>query len=196
MLIKQRDNEIAILVNYLNKKGGGNPEDTPGVPVHRENDRTQASISSTQEEHKDNGLSFYQMMRGQQPQPKLDKSISDKRKDFEQAQQSIKREHGIVDANELTIGPVKASLEDLADRTKAFELFRKSYRKNEAMEDNRNILKDKYARGKALGQSVNDIRNQIKDLTNQIEQIRKQNALRGLVDENGEVIRTPEENQL
>lgn len=65
MLIKQRDNEIAILVNYLNKKGGGNPEDNPGVPVHRENDRTQASISSTQEEHKDNGLSFYQMMRGQ-----------------------------------------------------------------------------------------------------------------------------------
>jgi len=91
---------------------------------------------------------------------------------------------------------VKASLEDLADRTKAFELFRKSYRKNEAMEDNRNILKEKYARGKALGQSVNDIRNQIKELTNQIEQIRKQNALRGLVDENGEVIRTPEENQL
>jgi len=89
---------------------------------------------------------------------------------------------------------VKASLEDLADRTKAFELFRKSYRKNEAMEDNRNILKEKYARGKALGQSVNDIRNQIKELTNQIEQIRKQNALRGLVDDNGEVIRTPEEN--
>lgn len=89
---------------------------------------------------------------------------------------------------------MKASLEDLADRTKAFELFRKSYRKNEAMEDNRNILKEKYARGKALGQSVNDIRNQIKELTNQIEQIRKQNALRGLVDDNGEVIRTPEEN--
>jgi len=50
MLIKQRDNEIAILVNYLNKKGGGNPEDTPGVPVHRDNDRTQASISSPHEE--------------------------------------------------------------------------------------------------------------------------------------------------
>jgi len=39
MLIKQRDNEIAILVNYLNKKGG-NPEDVSGIPVHRENDRT------------------------------------------------------------------------------------------------------------------------------------------------------------
>jgi hypothetical protein len=54
----------------------------------------------------------------------------------------------------------------LADRAKAFEHFRKSYRKNEAMEDNRNLLKEKYARGKSLGQSVNDIRNQIKELTN------------------------------
>lgn len=71
-----------------------------------------------------------------------------------------------MDANEYTNGPIKASLEDLADRTKAFELFRKSYRKNEAMEDNRNILKEKYARGKALGQSVNEVRNQIKDFTN------------------------------
>ena len=34
---------------------------------------------------------------------------------------------------------------------------------------------------------------QIKGLTNKIEQIRKENALRGLVDENGEVMRTPEE---
>jgi kinesin family member 6/9 len=84
----------------------------------------------------------------------------------------------------------------LADRAKAFEHFRKSYRKNEAMEDNRNLLKEKYARGKTLGQSVNDIRNQIKELTNQIESIRKQNALRGMVDDNGEIIRTAEENQL
>ena len=65
MLIKQRDNEIAILVNYLNKKGAGNPEDTPGVPVHRDNDRTQASINnkSQNEEQKDSST-LYQMMRG------------------------------------------------------------------------------------------------------------------------------------
>ena len=50
MLIKQRDNEIAILVNYLNKKGGGNPEETPGVPVHRDNDKTQASINNSMQE--------------------------------------------------------------------------------------------------------------------------------------------------
>jgi kinesin family protein 6/9 len=38
--------------------------------------------------------------------------------------------------------------EDFADRTKAFELFRRSYRKNEAMNENRDLLKRKYAMGK------------------------------------------------
>jgi hypothetical protein len=32
-------------------------------------------------------------------------------------------------------------MEDLADRAKSFDMFRKSYRKNEAMEDNRELLK-------------------------------------------------------
>lgn len=96
----------------------------------------------------------------------------------------------------MVSGTVKVTLEDLADRAKSFEMFRKSYRKNEAMEENRNLLKEKYARGKQLGNSVNHTRNNIKDLTNQIEQIRKQNAMRGLVDDNGEIMSTPEEETL
>ena len=84
-------------------------------------------------------------------------------------------------------------MEDLADRAKAFDLFRKSYRKNEAMEDNRQLLKEKYGRGKQLGQGVNQSRQMIKQYTGEIEQIRKQNAMRGLVDENGEIIKTEEE---
>lgn len=91
--------------------------------------------------------------------------------------------------------PVQCSLEDLADRAKAFDMFRKSYRKNEAMEDNRNLLKEKYALGKQLGQDVNQSRQLIKSLTAEIEQIRKQNAMRGLVDDNGEIIKTEEEEQ-
>ena len=96
----------------------------------------------------------------------------------------------------MTDGPIKCSLEDLADRAKAFEMFRKSYRKNEAMEDNRALLKEKYGRGKQLGADVNGTRTQIKDLTNQIEQIRKQNAMRGMVDDSGEIIKTPEEQEM
>lgn len=43
---------------------------------------------------------------------------------------------------------------------------------------------------------MNTTRTQIKDFTNQIEQIRKQNALRGMIDENGEIVRTEEEDNL
>lgn len=67
MLVKQRDNEIAILVNYLNKKkeAGG---DVPGIPVHRNNDTTnetmnmssnsQQNQSFTAEERKEPGTLY------------------------------------------------------------------------------------------------------------------------------------------
>ena len=42
----------------------------------------------------------------------------------------------------------------LADRSKAFELFRKSYRKNEVIEENKLLLKEKYRQAKQLGQQV------------------------------------------
>ena len=105
-------------------------------------------------------------------------------------------EKALKEVQSMTDGPINCSLEDLADRAKAFEMFRKSYRKNEAMEDNRALLKDKYARGKQLGGDVNASRTQIKEVTAQIEAIRKQNALRGMVDDSGEIVKTPEENAL
>lgn len=49
-----------------------------------------------------------------------------------------------AEAMNLVSDQVVCSAEDLADRTVAFDIFRKSYRKNEAMEDNRNVLKNKY----------------------------------------------------
>jgi kinesin family protein 6/9 len=130
--------------------------------------------------------------------PKHDKTATQKRLDFELAQSTMNKggHNSITEVNEMTDGIVQCTIEDLADRAKAFEMFRKSYRKNEAMEENRNELKERYARGKSLGQSVNDLRNKIKEQTNQIEQIRKQNAMRGLIDENGEVIRSKEENEI
>lgn len=73
----------------------------------------------------------------------------------------------------MLTAPVQLTMDELADRAKAFEKFRKSYRKNEAMEDNRNLLKEKYARGKQLGQDVNQTRTDIKRFSSQIEEIRK-----------------------
>jgi kinesin family member 6/9 len=97
----------------------------------------------------------------------------------------------------MIFAPIACTMEDLADRARSFDMFRKSYRKNEAMEENRNVLKEKYARGKELGNDVNESRNAIKALTNKIEQIRKENAMRGMIDAGtGEVIKTPEEEQM
>jgi kinesin family member 6/9 len=65
----------------------------------------------------------------------------------------------VMEVNQMIIAPIACTAEDLADRARSFEMFRKSYRKNEAMEENRNLLKDKFVRGKELGNSVNDSRN-------------------------------------
>lgn len=52
-------------------------------------------------------------------------------------------------------------IELLRDRNKAFEVFRKSYRKNEVIEENKQLLRDKYEDAKRLGQAVNDSRSRI-----------------------------------
>jgi len=53
-------------------------------------------------------------------------------------------------------------------------------------------LKEKYARGKELGPIVQECRQKISGITSKIEQLRKENAMRGMVDENGEIKETPE----
>ena len=52
------------------------------------------------------------------------------------------------------------------------------------------------AKGKNLGRDVQVSRDAVKNLTNKVEQIRKENALRGNVDHNGDIVRTPEEDEL
>lgn len=105
------------------------------------------------------------------------KSIKEKRIEFELNQSNIQQNKGfsqeVAEVEKMVYQPVQCSIEDLADRAKAFDMFRKSYRKNEAMEENRQLLKEKYAKGKQLGQDVNQSRQTIKSLTAEIEQIRK-----------------------
>ena len=121
------------------------------------------------------------MSGGKGQNPNFQKSIKERRIEFELNQQSaaqnVNKTGGfnreVEQANDLVSAPIQCSIEDLADRAKAFDLFRKSYRKNEAMEDNRSLLKEKYGRGKQLGSAVNQSRQMIKQYTGDIEQIRK-----------------------
>ena len=83
-------------------------------------------------------------------------------------------------------GPLNITNEQLMDRAQCFELFRKSYRRRQAMEENQEILKDKFNRGKHLGQLVNDSRAKINEIKNQIEELRKQQVLLGISDTNNQ----------
>ena len=89
MLVKQRDNEIGILLNYLNKqkeqKTGGD-DFGQGVPVESAYHQKQIeSEDSTQKEESKQGTLF-QMMGGKQNN--YNKSIAEKRMDFELNQQT------------------------------------------------------------------------------------------------------------
>lgn len=69
---------------------------------------------------------------------------------------------------------VLTDLDVLADRNKAFETFRRSYRKSEVIEENVALLRDKYAVAKSLGESVNAARDRINQLKAVIERERAQ----------------------
>jgi len=95
----------------------------------------------------------------------------------------------------MLVSPLNLTYDQLMDRASAFEAFRKSYRKLQAMEENKELLKEKYARGKALGAVVNEARNTINKLKNQIEELRKERAKQGLLG-NDDGNKLPEEDQL
>jgi len=80
-LVKQRDNEIGILLNYLNKKKEqGNVSMDVTRPAMSDPNSTKDSLR--QDEESKQGTLF-QMMSGQKQQPAFDKSIKERRIEFE-----------------------------------------------------------------------------------------------------------------
>ena len=74
----------------------------------------------------------------------------------------------------------------LADRTRAFELFRKSYRKTEVIEENKALLKTRYEEAKGMGAEVNDAKQRIQELRALLEQRRVQRSVAALSGGSGE----------
>lgn len=64
----------------------------------------------------------------------------------------------------MLIKPVELSSEQMLDHARAFQQFRKAYRKHEAMQKNRSIINEKKTEGKKIGMIVNDTRTQINNL--------------------------------
>ncbi|CAD7696223.1 unnamed protein product [Ostreobium quekettii] len=74
------------------------------------------------------------------------------------------------------------NVDALVDRNKSFELFRKSYRRNQAIEDNKTTLRDKYEAAKAKGKQLNEAKEKINQLKAMIEQIRIKRSVARIVD--------------
>ena len=147
LLVQQRDNEIAILLNHVNK---GKPE----VDLF-----PRGGIMST---------------RG--PESPVSKKSVD--------MATRVQERSIAESRMQPAVSIQISPEELQDRSRAFEVFRRSYRKNEAMDENKLILKEKYNRAKALTLIINNARSRVEAIKNEIEELRRENALQGLVDRN------------
>lgn len=86
--------------------------------------------------------------------------------------------------------------EILGNREKAFEMFKTNYQSTQAFEDNKDLLKEKIKSAKTLGQEVGIHRNKINEHKNEIEQIRKEMAVQGLINMDDEVPENPREIEL
>jgi kinesin family member 6/9 len=69
---------------------------------------------------------------------------------------------------------VKVTAEILADKKKSFEIFRTTYHSNQAVEENKGLLRQRYMEAKAMGKRVNDARGNINKIKKRIEQLRLQ----------------------
>jgi kinesin family protein 6/9 len=187
--VAQRDNEINILVGMLKKKGAK-------MTVSEACTQTDGGSSLTASA----STSFLSSLPASTPSGSHAAGPSSKL-------------HGSASSSALTqssasSAPVRQSselppsqaplmvLNDpnlLADRNRYFEHFRKSYRKNEVIEENKLLLKERYDEAQTVGKTVNDSRAKINALKAQIEQLRVERAMQGL-DQNGQI--SEEERQM
>ncbi|XP_062981684.1 kinesin-like protein KIF6 [Elgaria multicarinata webbii] len=66
-------------------------------------------------------------------------------------------------------------------RQEAFEIFKRDYADSITIEDNKQLLKQRFAEAKSLGEKVNEIRNKINHLKGEITQRHMQKAAQSLV---------------
>lgn len=157
--IQQRDNEINILVGMLKKKRPGQAETCTQTGANPDDD---ISSSVTVQA----GV-YSEAVKGGDPRETLLPSQQGKR-----LLAATEDQAEAIPAAEPVPIEVLSNMEVLKDRNKAFEAFRKSYRKNEAIEAQKQTLREKYSMAKATGEAVNAARAKIQSIKARIEQRR------------------------
>ncbi|CAD7931766.1 unnamed protein product [Amoebophrya sp. A25] len=90
------------------------------------------------------------------------------------------QQHPLTAAPHQPIAPVprgREAAELLLDRAKAFEVFRKSVRRNESFEENKELLRKFYTEAKGLGEEANNARQRAAQTKTAIQQLRLKKAM-------------------
>jgi len=181
--VTQRDNEISILVGMLKKKKGPSVE------------------AETQTGAKDTAMVGVAVEAGvwrpdAPPQSSgrggSEREVEAKRQQMEQQAQQADEEEEMAQQGETDLD----DMELLKDRNKAFESFRKSYRRNEVIESQKQTLREKYGEAKATGEVVNATRSRINSLKAQIEQRRVERAMQSVAKGEESAGEDPQEGKL
>lgn len=142
-LIKQRDNEINILVKMLKKE----KERADGVTMHQSQPSTQRTFSSTSTDID------------------AEQKTSDQKREINTSEQfsklTIKKNINKPVPPPMSIG-----------RKEAFEIFQRDYNDNKLIEENKTGLKMRFKNAKQLGQQVNNSRESINSVKAKLEKLK------------------------
>ncbi|EDV20258.1 uncharacterized protein TRIADDRAFT_61256 [Trichoplax adhaerens] len=160
-LLQQRDNEINILVTMLKKE-----KQRAAVAVAHSKTKIESDTSP-----RDSRIT-------------QSKSLDTKQYHHEESRASYRKEtkHERSPSNEKQAEPRHNRIYgDMSKgRQEAFDIFRRDYANNSAIDDKKRILKQKYAEAKAQGEALNDCKMQINNCKQQIEKYRIGKAMKGL----------------
>ncbi|XP_073938365.1 kinesin-like protein KIF6 isoform X2 [Castor canadensis] len=144
-LLKQRDNEINILVNML-KKEKKKTQDALHLPSA---DRSEIKLPQS--------LPF---PRGNLGEKTLLSSVPIQAQDFSTSRNRSSLLHNKTGMREeMSLG-----------RQEAFEIFKRDHADSVTIDDNKQILKQRFSEAKALGESINEARSKIGHLKEEITQ--------------------------
>jgi kinesin family protein 6/9 len=224
LLLKQREYEVGVFLNMISKQpqatepklSQAEPE-PPQTSRERETRENLQSLRQTQElrfpeyskkeEDKNYQLVFSvvkedgQMVDMRPPskqgpvEAKLTKPVEAKGR--EEGSQAGRGEPGkeLREVNQLLKAPLSVTRDQLMNRQACFEMFRKSYRKSEALQADLSLLEDLSSKGKKLSEEVKTAKARLDALKNSIEDIRRSQALQGMK-QGGDWVRSPEEEKL
>ncbi|XP_071495636.1 kinesin-like protein KIF6 [Diadema antillarum] len=183
-MVQQRDNEINILVNML-KKEKKRAQDAINQAGGAHNSHTHSSYDSNDRHPPaDSGG----MGLSREPPRHTRQPTNTHQSQESMGNHSVRPDSGEEDgaagsAGSLSHRPRSSQRRILGDMTvgrqEAFDIFRRDYVHNQAIEENKHLLKERYGDAKAYGQQVNQCRQKINKIKSQIEHRRMQLAMAG-----------------